>query len=206
MLVVKHLCILLILASCFTSTSAQYVEKERDDTIRMYAKTPFDSLEAKKALARGTGAIKGVAFTKPKTSFGYKAPLAQRIYANKITVILFPVTDYLLDYLKVKKKENPKKLKFAYIDPKAWYYRLEAITNSTGEFTFPEMKPGKYYLEAILPWSSSGYYDKYTGSGYNGYGTTNYYSRQYYSIGHYDKLTEFVEIKENGEVLHIKLK
>ena len=187
--------------------NAQYVEKERDDTIRLFATTPFDSVAAGQALSKGEGSIKGVAFTKPKTPFGYKAPLAKRIYANRITVLLFPVTPYLLDYLEVKKKENPKKLKFAYIDPVAWRYRLEAITNSVGEFTFPDMKPGKYYLEAILPWSTTGYYDQYTGSGYNNYGgATNYYARQYYNIGHYDKLYDFVEIQNNGEVVHIKLK
>jgi hypothetical protein len=189
----------------FTPGKAQYVQKERDDTIRLYATTPFDSVAAGAALAKGEASIKGVAFTKPKTQFGYKAPLAKRIYANRIKVLLFPVTPYLLEYLGVKKKENPRKLKFAYIDPVAWRYRYEAITNSVGEFTFPYLKPGKYYLEAILPWNSSGYYDQYTGSGYNDYGTTNYYQRQYYNVGHYDKLYDFVEIKEGEESVKIKL-
>lgn len=189
----------------FTPVRAQYVEKERDDTIRLYATTPFDSASAGLALARGGASIKGVAFTKPRTGFGYKAPLAKRIYANRIKVLLFPVTPYLLEYLDVKKKENPRKLKFAYIDPVAWRYRYEATTNSVGEFTFPYLKPGKYYLEAILPWNSSGYYDQYTGSGYSDYGTTNYYQRQYYNIGHYDKLYDFVEIKEGEEIVKIKL-
>ncbi|MFL9484167.1 hypothetical protein ACI6Q2_15405 [Chitinophagaceae bacterium LWZ2-11] len=192
---------------CSVSISkAQYVEKERDDTVRLYAKTPFDTTAAKYALAFGKSTIKGVAFTKPKTNLGYKAPFANRIYANKITVLLFPVTPYLLDYLDVKKKENPKKLKFAYIDPSAWRCRLEAVTNSVGEFTFPDMKPGKYYLEAILPWTTSGYTNQYTGSGYNSYGgTTDYYQRQYYSVGHYDKLVEFIEIKNDGDIVKVKL-
>jgi hypothetical protein len=190
----------------FVQSKAQYVEKERDDTIRLYATTPFDSTAARVALARGGSSIKGVAFTKPRTQFGYKAPLAPRIYANKIKVLLFPVTPYLMDYLEIKKKENPKKLKFAYIDPAAWRFRYEAITNSVGEFTFPYLKPGKYYLEAILPWSSSAYYDKYTGSGSDGWGTTNYYQREYYNVGHYDKLWDFVEIKSDGEIVTIKLK
>jgi hypothetical protein len=56
-----------------------------------------------------------------------------------------------------------------------------------------------------LPWNSSGYYDQHTGSGYNGYATTNYYQRQYYNIGHYDKLYDFVEIKEGEETVKIKL-
>jgi hypothetical protein len=206
MRILKSLLTASVFLICLTRGKAQYVQKERDDTVRLYATTPFDSTAAGTALAKGTGTIKGVAFTKPSTGFGYKAPLARRIYANKIKVLLFPVTPYLLDYLAVKKKENPRKLKFAYIDPSAWRFRLEAITNSVGEFTFPDMKPGKYYLEAILPWSSSAYYDKYTGSGYDGWGTTNYYQRQYYNVGHYDKLWDFVEIKTDGEVITMKLK
>ncbi|MBS1606805.1 MAG: carboxypeptidase regulatory-like domain-containing protein [Bacteroidetes bacterium] len=200
--------LLAALSAIFSLTGrAQYVEKERDDTIRLFATTPFDSVAARSALAKGSCSIKGVAFTKPRTPYGFKAPLAPRIYADRITVLLFPVTPYLLDYLEVKKKENPKRLKFAYIDPVAWRYRYEAITNSVGEFTFPGLKPGKYYLEAILPWNSTGYHDQYTGSGYDSYGgTTNYYQRQYYNIGHYDKLYEFVDIGGDGEMVKIKLK
>lgn len=190
-----------------TPTKAQYVEKERDDTIRLFAKTPFDTLAARKALALGKGTIKGVAFTKPKTNLGYKAPLAKKIYANKIKIILFPVTPYLEEYLDLKKKENPKKLKYAYISPDAWRFRLEAITNSDGEFTFPDMKPGKYYLQAVLNWSSGAYYDRYTGSGYNNYGGgTDYYQREYYNIGHADLLEKYVEVEKDGEVVHVKLK
>ncbi len=185
---------------------AQYVEKERDDTVRIYCQTRFDTLAARKALAKGTGAIKGVAFTKPRTQYGFKAPMAKRIYANKIRIILFPMTPYLEEYIALKKKENPKKLKYVYIDPEAWRFRLEAITNSDGEFTFPEMKPGKYYIKGILNWTTTGYYNEYTGSGYDGYTTTNYFERKYYDVNHADLLEEYVEVKEEGEVVKIKLK
>ncbi|HTN38364.1 MAG TPA: carboxypeptidase-like regulatory domain-containing protein [Arachidicoccus sp.] len=189
------------------SSNGQYVQAERDDTIRLYASTPFDSTVAIRALARGNSSIKGVAFTKPKTKFGYKAPLSKRIYANKIKIMLFPVTPYLLEYLELRKKENPKKLKFVYINPAASYYRYEAITNSVGEFTFPNLKPGRYYLEGILPWSQTSSYNQYTGSGYNGYGgVTDYYDRKYYNVAHYDKIAEFVEIQSEGQTVNIKLR
>lgn len=203
----KKKALIYVVMAFATATAAygQYVQPERDDTVRMYAKTPFDSVAAQAALAEGTGVIKGVAYTKPKTPLGYSAPLAKRIYANKITVYLFPVTPYLLDYLKVKQKENPVKLKFAYIDPVAWKFKLTAVTNSDGEFTFPKMKPGKYYLEAILPWDEGNYYDAYTGSGYAGNARADYYERRYYTTSHYDKLDKFVELEE-GETLSVKLK
>lgn len=183
---------------------AQYVQPERDDTVRLYAKTPFDTVAARSALAEGSGTIKGVAFTRPEKKIYGKA--GKKILANKIRVLLFPVTPYLLEYLDVKKKENPKKLKFAYIHPDAWRFRLEAVTNSDGEFTFPKMKPGKYYLQGVLNWYSSGYYNRYSGSAYNGYGTTNYYTREHYTTDHSDLLEKFVEITKEGEVLDIKLK
>lgn len=189
-----------------TDTKAQYVQPERDDTIRLFAKTPFDTLQAKQALARGKSTIKGVAFTRPPDNSGFHLKTGKKLYGNKMRVVLYPVTPYLLEYLKLKGKENPKKLKFAYISPQAYYYRLEAITNSTGEFTFPEMKPGKYYLEAVLNWNSYGTYDRYTGSGYNGYGTTNYYTRENYTTGHADLLTKFVEVTKDNEIVEVKLK
>lgn len=186
---------------------AQYVQPERDDTVRMFAKTPFDTLQARQALARGKSTIKGVAFIHPDNKIGFNIKTGKRVYANKMRVVLYPVTPYLLEYLKLKDKENPKKLKFAYLSPQAYYFRLEAITNSTGEFTFPEMKPGKYYLEAVLNWNSYGTYDKYNGSGYNSYGgTTNYYTRENYTTGHADLLTKFVEVSKDNEVVEIKLK
>jgi len=196
-----------VLALSSIRANAQYVEKERDDTTRLFATTPFDSIAAGKALAKGEGSIKGVAFTKNRTKDQLSVFLPQRVYANRITVLLFPVTPYLLDYLEIKKKENPKKMKFAYIDPVAWRYRLEAITNSVGEFTFPYMKPGKYYLEAILPWTSTEYHYVDAGSVYNERGTLiPHYEQQSFNIAHYDKLYDFVEIKNNGEVVQIKLK
>ena len=200
------MCLAALFLVTYATSYGQYVEPEPDDTVRIYAKTPFDTSFAALALSAGSATIKGVAFTKPKTGFGYKAPLAQKIFANKIKVLLFPVTPYLLEYLDLKKKENPKKLKYVYIDPNAWYYRLEAITNSRGEFTFPHLKPGKYYLEAILPWNTTGYYNEYSGSGYNDYGRTDYYDQKYYNIAHYDKLTKFVEIESERQTLTIKLK
>lgn len=198
---------LLLLVAFALPARAQYVQAERDDTIRMLCKTPFDSLAARRQLAEGTGTIKGVAFTRPDNySMGFKIKQGRKIYANKIKVILFPVTPYITEYLSLKDKENPRKLRFAYIDPVAWRYRLEAITNTDGEFTFPKMKPGKYYLEGILNWSSGAYYDRYTGSGYSGYNTTNYYNREYYNVNHAEKLEKYVEVKEDGEIVDVKLK
>jgi hypothetical protein len=201
--------ILMLLFLCTHSLSnAQYVQPEKtSDTIKLMPQTSFDDAAAKSALAPGKATIKGIAFTKPKTEFGYKAPFAPRIYANKIKVLLFPVTPYLLEYLELRKQNNYKKLKFAYMSNKAWYYHYYAITNSVGEFTFPNLKPGKYYIEGLLNWTSTASYNQYTGSGYSNYGDrTDYYDAKYYNVGHADLLNTIVEIKDENEVLEIKLK
>jgi len=198
----------LLLMVCAPVLHAQYVQPERNDTVYIFPKSLFDSSAAHDALRKGTATIKGEAFTKQKNAYGFSVPMGGHIKANKITVYLFPVTPYLLEYVDLKKsKENLKKLRFVYLSNEAYYYHLEAVTNSTGDFTFPEMKPGKYYLEAILPWAQSGTYNQYSGSGYDNYGgNINYYTPKSYTNYHYDKLAKFIEIKNDGEVLEVKLK
>lgn len=197
---------LIIFSFLSTSTKAQYVQPERDDTIRLKPKTPFDTLAAKRALARGTGTIKGVAYTRA-IDHGLGLKTGKKIYANRITITLFPVTPYLTEYLNLRKQENPKKLKFAYVSPAFTRYRLTAVTNSVGEFTFPEMLPGKYFLMGDLPWYETGTYNKYTGSGYGSYGgQVDYYQRSNYRNDYNESLEKFVEIKSDGQVVEVKLK
>ena len=181
----------LLLTSIFAlclSSQAQYVEPERDDTVRLYAKTPFDTVAASNALAKGTGTIKGTAFTRYMKSRGNWVTVP----GKKMTIRLFPVTPYLEEYLKLKKKENPAKLQFAYMHEVPASYHLEAVTNSKGDFTFPYLKPGKYFLEATLRYARN-YRDIFNPADFT------------YSI-HYKKLEKFVEIKKPGDLKTIKLK
>ena len=67
------------------------------------------------------------------------------------------------------------------------------------------MKPGKYFLQGVLGYTHYGTYNQYTGSGYNGYGQTDYYQQKNYSVDHEDRIEEFVEVKENGEIVKVKL-
>lgn len=67
------------------------------------------------------------------------------------------------------------------MDRNAMRYRIEAITNSDGEFTFPNMKPGKYYLYGSMDYSLNYNYNKYTGSGYDNYGRIDYYTPSSYT-------------------------
>ncbi|HMP92280.1 MAG TPA: hypothetical protein PKD90_05370 [Phnomibacter sp.] len=187
---------------------AQYVQPERtkQPTIH-YPAVAFDSLQAKTALALGKGKITGVAFTKTRTQFGYKAPLGSKIKAYKMLVMLFPVTPYLQEFLDLRdKKENLKKQVYVYMSNDAYRYRLEAITNSEGEFTFPDMKPGRYFLTAVLNYNTTHNTSTYTGSGYTNYGgQIDYYKHGTYTKGHSERLEKFVEVKADGEVVEVKL-
>lgn len=186
--------------------SAQYKEPEKKDKIEaLYPQVPFDSLQAKQKLAKGTAAIKGIAFTKAKSKWGLK--VGQRIYANQIKVTLFPVTPYLESWYALRKeKESPRKRRYVYLSKDAYRYRFEAITNSDGEFTFPNMKPGKYFLQGFLGYTHNGTYNEYTGTGYNNYGgQTDYYQQKSYSVDYEDRIEAFVEVKEDGEIVRVNL-
>ncbi|GAA4161501.1 hypothetical protein GCM10022217_27250 [Chryseobacterium ginsenosidimutans] len=207
MMKLKKNIVAFIFAISLTSVaSGQYKEPEKKDKVEVFRpEVAFDSLQAKKMLAKGTATIKGIAFTKPKNNLGFKS--GQRIYANKIKVILFPVTPYFEAWYQLRKdKESLRKRRYVYLSDQAYRYRLEAVTNSDGEFTFPEMKPGKYFLQGFLGYTHYGTYNQYTGSGYNGYGgRTDYYQQKDYSVDHEDRIEEFVEVKENGEIVKVRL-
>lgn len=190
-----------------TLYAQQYVQPERNDTIYLTPKTAFDATVAKEALAKGKSTIKGVAFIRPNNNIGFNIKTGKKVLADRIKVSLYPITPYFDEFLDLKKKEKPRKLKYAFLSKEAIGYRLEAITNSSGEFTFPEMKPGKYYIEGVLNWTQSGTYQQYTGSGYNSYGgRTNYYTNQDYVNHNSELLTKIVEVKKDGEIIEIKLK
>ncbi|KQN28648.1 hypothetical protein ASE92_19735 [Pedobacter sp. Leaf41] len=212
----KMICLMALIVSC-NCIRAQYVEPEKAEKeaikrkateIITYPSIKFDSVQTRNALTEGKGKITGVAFTRPRGTYGANNP-PKKILAGKVKIQLFPVTPYFEEYYKLwkdKSKNNPKNNKYVYMADRAFRLRLEAITNSSGEFTFPNMKPGKYYLFANVNYDLS-YNDKeYTGSGYNAYGKTDYYKQNAYAKNYNDFLETFVEVKTDGETVNIKLK
>jgi len=175
---------------------AQDSRTSTNDTIKLKSTVPFDLDAAKLALGEGKSTIKGrISMTLPP------ADGAKTFYGSNLTVYLMPVTPYLLDFLELRKEEDPKRLKFAYLSPQAWKYRLEAVSNGQGEFAFYHMKPGKYYLEVYFPWQYSGYDNQYVGSE----GNTDYYQKQYFSTNYDQMLSKIVEIKKDGVTEKAKL-
>jgi len=198
----KFLYFIIFMQCLGQNLQAQYVEKEEEEKITtLYPEAVFDSIQAKKALALGKGKITGVAFTKT-------APLAPRIYADNMKIMLFPVTPYFEAWYKLRNsKENLRKRRYVYMSDAAFRYRLEAISNSVGKFTFPDMKPGKYFLTGNMSWSSTGSYNEHTGTSYGSYGTqADHYEKRYYTQNHEERLEKFVEVKTDGEIVEVKLK
>ncbi|GGI28815.1 carboxypeptidase-like regulatory domain-containing protein [Pedobacter mendelii] len=212
----KIICLIALSASCYTAL-AQYVEPEKaeKDEIKRkasevitYPSIKFDSLQTKNALIEGKGKITGVAFTRPRSTYGANNP-PRKILATKVKIRLYPVTPYFEEYYKLwkdKSKNNPKKNKYVLMADKALRLRLEAITNSSGEFTFPNMKPGKYYLCTNVEYSLDYSVKEYAGSGYGTYGTIDYYKSENYGKGYNDFLEGFVEVNADGQTAMINLK
>lgn len=189
---------LLLLLTFFTlgNVNAQNSRTSTNDTVKLKSSVPFDSNAAKLALDEGNSTIKGrISMTLPRGDG------AKIFYGSNLKIYLMPVTPYLLDFLELRKQEDPRRLKFAYLSPQAWKYRLEAISNGAGEFAFYHMKPGKYYLEVYFPWQYSGYDSQYVGSE----GNTDYYEKQYFSSNYEQMLSKIIEIKKDGSTEKVKL-
>ncbi|MBF0596460.1 peptidase associated/transthyretin-like domain-containing protein [Faecalibacter rhinopitheci] len=189
--------------------SVKEAEKKKQSEIITLPKSKFDSVVAKNMLAIGKSKITGVAFTRARESKNFNMKTGNKVNANQMKITLYPVTPYFQEFYKLykdKTKHNPKKNMFVEMERDAYRYRLEAITNSDGEFTFPDMKPGKYYMFGVLDYVTTYNSHQYTGSGYDGYGRIDYYSPYSYQKNDSELLELFVEIKQDGEILKVKLK
>jgi len=176
-----------------------------------YPQAFFDKNKAQEMISYGKSTIEGVASTKQKTIYGYKAPLAKKQYAREGTVImLFPCTEYFNEWYKLRSKKENKKTQIL-MSEDAFKYRIETTTDAYGRFKFEKMKPGKYYLEAIVDFMATSSYRQQTATetGYNVYGQALYstpvYSTFFYNYNSANRESKFVEIKEDGQLLEIKL-
>ncbi len=197
-------CASVFLLSCSAQKEADRMA-ERNTVKTIYPESAFDSIAAKQALSYGTSSIKGVVFTKPKTQFGYNAPLAPRIYGKNLRITLLPVTPYFEAWYNLR-KEKENKNTIVYMSKQSFRFRLEALSDEYGRFKFERLKPGRYFLQTNLAWVMPKGYNQYVGSGSDGWGTTNYYQYHTYNEQHNDRLEQFVEITQDGTVVEVKLK
>ncbi|MUV04715.1 hypothetical protein GN157_13445 [Flavobacterium rakeshii] len=201
-----------LLMGCITFISCNPLKEadrkaEKNKVTTLYPEVVFDSLQAKKALQLGNSKIKGVLFTKEKNGWGIKPVLGEKQYAANTIVTLLPVTNYFDSWYELrKKKENKKTL--VYMSNEAFRYRLETKTDEYGRFTFEQLKPGKYFLQAMLNTSFAHTGQYYTGrSVYGSYGAVAHeYEYKTYYNNQSERIEKFVEIDQDGTVKEVKLR
>lgn len=163
----------------------------------LYPSQTFDSLLAKKMLSPGNATIKGVIYKKTNKM----ALVGGKTYGQNVTIELFPATPYLLEWHDLKEKKEDRHTK-VYASQEAYKYRRYVISDSYGRFSFDNIRPGKYYLQASLTTTKSYLRDVEVGS--NSYGT-KYYQKERYSSSKKHFLEKFVEITAEKEIMEVVL-
>lgn len=171
---------------------------------KLFPQSFFDKKLALEMIGEGKSTIEGVASTKQYTD-------SKKQFAPEGTLVtLYPLTPYFEDFLKLRKQKESKKTS-VYISDEAYKYRLETKTDAYGRFKFEKMKPGKYYVECIVPYTATYSYQQQTGvtTTYNGYGaaiaSSPYYENFLGSYGASNRETKIVEIKNDGELVEVKV-
>jgi hypothetical protein len=195
---------LLLFISCNPMQKANN-QASKNQIKAIYPTVSFDSIVAKKALAYGNTTIEGIAYTKPRNQIGTKVPLSKPIFAANTTVVLFPVTPYLEEWLRLRHEKESKRT-HVYMSNDAFKYRIVEKTDEYGRFKFEKMKPGRYFIQCIMGYSETKSRQVYQGTAYGTYSTSDYYTKQYYNVAKYERLEEFITVKEGDTKLELKLK
>lgn len=172
----------------------------------LYPQTWFNEKDASSRLLEGQATITGTAFTREISHIR-----SQKHKAKENTkVLLFPMTEYLEEAIKLQKVMSDLGGKVI-LSEKAFSYRLEALTDANGNFTFYKMKPGTYYLQCNVEFLGHDVAQKEVGRTdyYNGYGyagSTPIYEAYNYNYDGNHLLVKIVEIKEHGALIVADLK
>lgn len=144
----------------------------------LFPKSTFNEVQAKAQMRPGKSMIKGVAYIEGRAVLTNKKTEQTSFIRRGEIISLYPLTDYLLEYLELKKKNKEGK-RIAAISPLANAYKYDyEIKTETGDFVFVNLKPGRYYI----------------------IGTVHYAS----GIGGVE-VSDIVEIKNDGDVISLKL-
>lgn len=166
-------------------------------------KSIFDLGAAQAALEPGNSTIEGTACVVHRVENGGGTYLAR----NK-TVSLFPATPYLNEtiQLSAKLKKGRDTLD---VSPIAMQVRVDGMTNDKGQFQFPNLKPGKYYLLTTMSVAVQGSTTTDLGTSFDGVNgrptLTTYYKNEGFTSNFDDVLEKFVEIKSPGQTVKVTL-
>lgn len=203
----KALAISLSIACCIHLVACNPIKQadrkaQKNTIVDLYPQYPFDSAEAKRALTYGEVNITGVVYTKAKNDYGIR--MGKPIYGNNLMITLFPVTPYFNEWYAMRKQKENKRTR-VFMSDTAFHYRLTTQSDEYGRFKFEKMRPGKYFVQAILDWYLTKNYKDYVGGGTDGYYSVSYYQWKTYNENHSDRLEQFIEIKE-GQKENVVLK
>jgi hypothetical protein len=168
--------------------------------------TSFNKQETQAMLDSGTSTIKGVV--------GKKAKNPDNTFLG-IVVELFPCTPYFDEWYSLRKKDKKGK-RVAVMSDEAYSYRILAkASDEDGSFEYKNLKPGRYYLQTTIRQGKSKDMLLEVGTqrvtSYNIFGqalsTSNTPIYEPYKLQYIDtdRLSEFVEVKSDGQVVNIKL-
>ena len=210
---------LLFLASgnCIAQVNSEiYQEAEvvKNKEKIIYSDVKYDISAVKKQLQKGTGTIKGKMFARSRNGdlgpfYGIKQ-IGGKKKASERMVYLIPYNDYVKDYIRLKNSsEKPKKKIFVKLHEDVFNTRLEGRTNSEGNFTFPNLKPGKYYIFGDVRTVSTVKKKYYS----NGNIATNAYGQViaegYSSYNQYSSMEDYVdnivEVIKDGDVVFVNI-
>jgi hypothetical protein len=169
----------------------------------------FNEQEARAALEPGTATLRGVASTKGNALTYNK--LFKRYYAREgATITLFPRTAYFDEWYALRQKIGRDPTQVAVMSPKAMSYRVVAkVIDNNGTFEFRNLKPGKYYLEAVIQFTQTISEKVETGQRLNSNGFQVFvepiYTRFTHSYADRNYVQEFAEIPSGGSVIEVKL-
>lgn len=223
--VLLSLSLVSLLAACASPLEVAEKEAERNrlnTPVKVNVSVPFNEAQAKAAMAYGNIAIKGVLYHKLEfrgrnVSDG---PLTMRsaVFLDGVTVLLYPLTDHLLELNKLEEENNNAykksaknrfhgllegvQLKHFIPDPLMYKYAIKTKTDKYGKYSFEKLKPGKYFIVAMdQDISSSGYEDVRSGSSYitNGYYGANatHYTTREFTVRSAVRYSETVELKSD---------
>jgi len=142
------------------ATQANEVMPERDTVKRLLPTATPDPALFKSAMAAGTGSIEGMLSTRYRVKGGGSK---ERDPVSAQQVHLLPYNAYTQAWLDLYLKEGGSKevrgapmLTIATLDPSVLPFRRSMTTNSTGDFAFANVRPGRYVVYAEPEWKWEG--------------------------------------------------
>ena len=181
---------------------------------------PFNEQQAKAALETGPTNIKGVLYHKlirgGRQSGGDPIiALGSPVYLKNVNVFLYPVTDHLLEYVRLDNENRKRKGFFSkdkqvrefITDPSFSKYSIVSKTDANGRYFFNSLKPGRYYVVAQNQDIFTTGTERVSAGTSNisdvwGYiGTVQHYKNQDFRVKTPVEYAEFIEIKSGQQEL-----